>query len=84
MNMYEVYRNFDFRDKVILSDTVLICRHRELSISVLAAMQASVPHLQQISLREKSNAASSARVGMTTGPKSVKRIASLMSMTLEM
>jgi hypothetical protein len=56
----------------------------ELSISVLAAMQASVPFFATISLRGKSNTASSARVRMTTGPKSVKRIASLMSMTLEM
>lgn len=56
----------------------------ELSIFVLAACKLPSPILQQFSLREKSNAPSSARVRMTTGPKSVKRIASLMSMALEM
>ena len=41
-------------------------------------------HPATISLRESNAAASSARVRMTTGPKSVKRIASLTSKALEM
>jgi hypothetical protein len=77
-------RDFGFVPKLPYVSPYYVSLHRgaiHIRVSGYASFR---PIFATISLRGKSNTASSARVRMTTRPKSVKRIASLMSMTLEM